>query len=65
MQNADRAATYRHRVSDLRAAAQSLSDRESKRLLLEIPERYERAADRIGAQGKPYMSARMVVVEDH
>jgi len=47
MRNSDRAASYRRRAIELRADAEALEDRDSKRLVLEIADRYDELAQRI------------------
>jgi len=53
MRNSDRADLYRNRAVALRAEAESLTDNESKRLVLEIAERFERLAAHIEAKDRP------------
>ena len=47
MRNTDRAASYRRRAIELRADAEALDDKDSKRLVLEIADRYDELAQRI------------------
>ena len=53
MRTGDRADLYRSRAVALRAEAESLTDPDSKRFVLEIAERFERLAAHIEAQDKP------------
>ena len=53
MRNSARAESYRKRAAELRKEAETLADQVSKRLVLEIAERFERLAARIDAQGGP------------
>ena len=53
MRNGKRAATYRRRAAELRDDADTLVDPESKRLVLEIANRYERLAAHLEAQDRP------------
>jgi len=47
MHNTERAASYRRRAIELRADAETLADAESKRLVLEMADRYDELAQRI------------------
>ncbi len=47
MRNSERAASYRKRAIELRADAEALADKESKRLVLEIAHRYDELAQRL------------------
>ncbi len=47
MNNTERVASYRRRAIELRADAETLADAESKRLVLEMADRYDELAQRI------------------
>lgn len=47
MHSTERAASYRSRAIELRADAETLADAESKRLVLEMADRYDELAQRI------------------
>jgi hypothetical protein len=47
MRNAERAASYRKRAVELRKDAEALADKESKRLVLEIADRFDELAQRL------------------